>query len=50
MTVGTISGKSTLDCRSRRRSSDADVPGTTFAGSFCGVWSTGAEASVPWNV
>jgi hypothetical protein len=39
-----------LRCRSRTRSYAALVPGTTFAGSFFGVWSTGAAARLPWKV
>ena len=50
MIVGTISGKSTRRRSRRRRSSDARGAKMTFARSRFGVWSIGAEASLPWNV
>ena len=41
-----------VDLRFAFRSSDCVWPGSlrTCAGSFFGVWSAGAGASVPWNV
>ena len=50
MTVGTITGNSTSPGASRNGSSAALVPTTTSAAFRSGVWSTGAEASRPWNV
>ena len=50
ITVGTISLNGTLLARSRRYATEASAPGATFAGCLCGVLSTGASASVPWNV
>ena len=50
ITVGTISGNGTFFARSRSSASDASAPGATFGSCRCGVWSTGASASVPWKV
>src|SRR6185503_8253675 len=49
--VGTIIGKSILRRQSRRRwTASLARYVVTDAGSRCGVWSTGADASRPWNV
>ena len=50
ITVGTITLNGTLCARSRTRASEASAPGATFGGWRFGVLSTGASASVPWNV